>query len=73
MGFIGLMVMALGCAHAPPLKVIAQDRTVSRIKAGTDFKAPVDGWFVPDARWLEMREAISAEISQKDQAEPGLK
>src|SRR3989442_1559072 len=43
----------LGCAH---YQVISADKTVRRLKAHDTFLAPSDGWFVPDARWLELRE-----------------
>jgi hypothetical protein len=42
--------------------VIEADKTVRRLKAHDAFTAPSDGWFVPDARWLEMREAIADKI-----------
>ena len=50
-----------GCAH---YKVIEADKTVRRVKAHQTFTAPVDGWFVPDARWLELREALADKIEQ---------
>src|SRR5438477_7219588 len=49
----------LGCAH---YKVIEADKTVRRLKAQQPFIAPSDGWFVPDARWLELRNALSDKI-----------
>src|SRR5438552_7324269 len=49
----------LGCAH---YKVIEADKTVRRVKAHETFTAPVDGWFVSDARWLELREALADKI-----------
>ena len=59
---IGLSMMTwTGCAR---YKVISADREVRRLKANGIFKAPVDGWFVPDARWLELREALADKIEQ---------
>ena len=55
------MMIWTGCAH---YKVIAADRQVRRMKAGTELRAPVDGWFVPDARWKEIREALSDRITE---------
>ena len=49
----------LGCAH---YKVIEADKTIHRLKANETFKAPFDGWYVPDARWLELREALAEKI-----------
>jgi len=51
----------LGCVH---YKVLDPDKTVRRLKAHDTFKAPSDGWFVPDARWLELREALADKIEQ---------
>ena len=57
---IGLsMTIWTGCAH---YKVIESDKTVRRLKAQQAFTAPVDGWFVPDARWLELRQALADKI-----------
>jgi len=57
---IGLSLFLLtGCAH---YRVISADKTVRRLKALDTFLAPSDGWFVPDARWLELREALADKI-----------
>jgi hypothetical protein len=53
------MLISTGCAH---YKVIEADKTVRRLQANKTFKAPLDGWFVPDARWLELREALADKI-----------
>jgi hypothetical protein len=53
------MTIWTGCAH---YKVIDADKTVRRLNAHDQFTAPVDGWFVPDARWLQIREAIAEKI-----------
>ena len=54
-----LMLIWTSCAH---YKVIDADKTVRRLKAHDTFLAPSDGWFVPDARWLELREALAEKI-----------
>jgi hypothetical protein len=54
-----LMLIWTSCAH---YKVIDGDKTVRRLQAHSQFQAPVDGWFVPDARWLELREALADKI-----------
>jgi len=59
------MLIWTGCAH---YKVISADKTVRRLKAHDQFVAPADGWFVPDARWLEMREALAEKIEQLEKA-----
>jgi hypothetical protein len=56
-----LMMICAGCAH---YKVISSDRIVRRIKANEPFRAPIDGWFVPDARWLEIRDALADRIDE---------
>ena len=53
------MVIWTGCAH---YRVVSQEKAVIRMKAGVPTTPSVDGWFVPDARWLEMREAIGDRI-----------
>ena len=53
------VVLATGCAH---YRVISADKAVRRLPAHSQFQAPVDGWFVPDARWLELREALADKI-----------
>ena len=53
------MLIWTSCAH---YKVIDGDKTVRRLKAHDQFAVPSDGWFVPDARWLELREALADKI-----------
>jgi hypothetical protein len=60
-------MICAGCTH---YRVISSDKTIHRIRAHDSFSAPVDGWFVPDARWLEIREAIAARIDELETADP---
>ena len=60
------MMTCAGCTH---YKVISSDKTVLRIKANEPFRSPIDGWFVPDARWLEIRDAISDRIDELQRRE----
>ena len=53
------MLISTGCAH---YKVIDADKTVRRLQANETFKPSCNGWFVPDARWLQIREAIADKI-----------
>ena len=62
-----LMMTCAGCAH---YKVISSDKTVRRIKAHEPFTAPIDGWFVPDARWLELRDALADKIQHLESSGP---
>jgi hypothetical protein len=50
-----------GCAY---YKVVDSAKAVSRVTAGKEFRPMVDGWFVPDARWKEINEAISEKLDQ---------
>jgi hypothetical protein len=56
-----LMMTWTGCGH---YTVISSDRTIHPLRAGDTWQAPVDGWFVPDARWLEIRQAIASKIEE---------
>lgn len=47
------------CTH---YKVISSDRQVIPLTANKPFTPTCDGMFVPDATWLEMRQAISDKI-----------
>lgn len=60
-----LTMTCSGCAH---YKVISADRQVHRLKAGRKFRPPVNGWFVPDATWKDMREAIADRITDLEAA-----
>lgn len=53
------MTCFCGCVS---YKVISADREIQRLKAAKTFQAPVDGWFVPDARWLEINDALSDKL-----------
>ena len=55
------MLIWTSCAH---YRVIDSDKTVRRLKAQQPFIAPSDRWFVPDARWLEIRHAIADKIEE---------
>lgn len=46
----------VSCASST-VKVISADQSLLRLKSGETLKAPVDGWFMPDAlyqRWRQM-------------------
>lgn len=58
---IGLL-MPLGCATKPPT-IIAADREVKRIKAEKPFTTKHDGWFVPDATWIDIRKALGETLN----------
>ncbi|HEY0456831.1 MAG TPA: hypothetical protein VGE41_10685 [Verrucomicrobiae bacterium] len=55
------MMTSSGCTH---YKVISAERAVLPLRTGESFTAPQDGWFVPDARWQEIRQAIARQIQE---------
>ena len=61
LSLVGLSLLLTGCVH---YKVIPADKTIHRLKANETFTAPFAGWFVPDARWLEIREALNQKIEE---------
>ena len=61
------MLIWTSCAH---YKVIDADKAVRRLRANETFKAPCNGWFVPDARWLELREALADKIETLERRSP---
>lgn len=68
MALIALSMLTwTGCAH---YKVIDGEKVVRRLKAHETFIVPRDGWFVPDARWLELREALAERIEQLEKTTP---
>lgn len=54
-----LLMTSNGCAH---YRVISSDRQVIPLTTGRQFTPSCNGMFVPDATWLEMRQAISDKI-----------
>jgi len=61
------MTIWTSCAH---YKVIDADKTVRRLQANEMFRASCNGWFVPDARWLELREALAEKIETLERRDP---
>lgn len=58
---VAWMMIWTGCAR---YKVISADRAIHPLRAGDAWVAPVDGWFVPDARWVEIRQAITDKMEE---------
>lgn len=52
---VGLMP---SCA-SPNYAVIDADKAVIRAPKLKSFTPSIDGWFIPDARWLEINEALT--------------
>ena len=53
------LALVLGCRSA---RVIRSDEVVSPVKAGQQFVAPMDGWFMSDALYLRYRKAVADRI-----------
>ncbi len=55
-----LSVCLTGCLHPnPKVKVIDPYSTVTRLPAGTNWVAPVNGYFIPDARMHQLLDVLS--------------
>jgi hypothetical protein len=55
----------MGCASAPKVRVIPADREIKRVTAGVEFRSAANGWFVPDATWIEIEEALQRKLNEK--------
>lgn len=66
-GLMVLLMMICGGCASSRVRVISEDRIVLRVLAGQAVTPKVDGWFVPDARWIEMREAVADRILELEQ------
>src|SRR5258707_12646893 len=62
------MLIWTSCAH---YKVIDADKTVRRLQANETFKPSCNGWFVPDARCLQIREPIADKIKELENPKGG--
>ena len=40
-------------------KVISSDREILRVKRGVILTPRYDGWFVPDATWIDINDALA--------------
>ena len=59
----GLIISCVSCA-ARRSKVIAlsSDRIAIRLQRGAKFQAATDGWFLPDALWVDINKALEDKI-----------
>jgi hypothetical protein len=53
------LIGSCGCAS---VKVISADREIQRLQKNNRFVAPHDGWFVPDATWKDINEALADKL-----------
>ena len=58
-----LIIFCASCA-ARRSKVIAlsSDRIAIRLQRGAKFQAATDGWFLPDALWVDINKALEDKI-----------
>ena len=54
---LGLTAILIGCRTNKPIPPPA-DRRVVRIQAGSTYVATNNGWFVPDQRMYEIKNAL---------------
>jgi hypothetical protein len=52
--------MSLLTACRPTLAVIPSDKVVVRVQAGHPYTPAINGWFVPDARMLDILNRLDA-------------
>lgn len=54
MVLLSMLAWSALCGCRSPVVVVASDRVVVPLKAREPFTPAVPGWFVPDARMLEL-------------------
>jgi len=52
-----------GCAHRTV--IVLSDDAVVRLKAGTAYTPPRDGWYMTDSLYLRYRRAVADKIAEK--------
>lgn len=63
-----LLLTWTGCAGRKQYVVIPADREIKRVEASKPFTAAVNGWFVPDARWIEICRAIAEKVTAEEKS-----
>lgn len=58
-----MITLTSGCQG---YRVLDSDKQILRVKKGTKIKAERDGYFVPDARMLQIGEALNMELLKQD-------
>lgn len=46
------------------MRIVSLDQMETRVKAGEKFTAPIDGWFMGDARYQRYRRAVADKIQE---------
>ena len=60
-----LMIWSCSSGCKSPVRVISADQTETFLKGGQAFTAPVDGVFLPDARYQRYRRAVADKILEQ--------
>jgi len=55
-----------GCAHR--IVIVQSDDAVVRLKAGTAYTPPRDGWYMTDSLYLRYRRAVADKIAESTAA-----
>jgi hypothetical protein len=53
-----MLSSGIACTATAKPKIISADREIKRVKAAKPFTSAIDGWFVPDALWMEIGEVL---------------
>lgn len=61
---LALLTISTSWTGCSSVKVISADQTETFLKAGDSFKAPLDGVFMPDARYQRYRRAVADRITE---------
>jgi hypothetical protein len=58
-----MITLTSGCQR---YRVLDSDKQILRVKKGQKIKAERDGYFVPDARMLQIGEALNMELLKQE-------
>lgn len=57
-----LVTISMSLTACNTVKIVPADQAETRVKAGQTFTAPMDGWFMGDARYQRYRRAVADKI-----------
>jgi hypothetical protein len=52
-----------GCVHRQVI-IVTSDDAVVRLKAGTAYTPPTDGWYMTDSLYFRYRKAVADKIAE---------
>ena len=59
-----LIALTLGSSACVGPRVVSADRSIQRLEAGKNFIPDHDGWFVPDAVWIDINDALGDKLDE---------